>query len=318
MTESPDTTPPERPPVETESTTHLAEGVAAQVAGGLAIDAAVGGLDASTPEAKPEAMDDEAYARLAERVRGAITNEWDDTAGLNEQVNLGLPADGRPEVLGAGTSSIAVRSADGSVVRMTKSGLSGVRASEFVRDIARASEITRTLPGRWERVLRTLPEHGVVVSEFMEGVPLDVMRSAEREGISPEHITRLVQQLVAANKAGIALEYDPGNFYYDPVLGFGVIDVSLIPEGSRNPVLTIDGVLINVGKVLQRIGISATDKQSTRGTGYRNANFGVLTQYRNAVDALAAEVLDPETKGIAVAGIAEQLDTLTPKSSEQA
>jgi hypothetical protein len=103
-----------------------------------------------------------------------------------------------------------------------------------------------------EQIVAASYELGTTISEKMPGINLEGLDAITLAKITDEQLIALIETTQQAHNAKILLDLMPGNFLYDPVVGFGVIDYETfhpIFGGQQD----IADVVIWLGKTLEKV-----------------------------------------------------------------
>jgi len=96
-------------------------------------------------------------------------------------------------------------------------------------------------------------QRGLAIMDFVPGKPMSKISFSEQREIPIEHVKELVDKVVEVHNAGITLDHGPDNFFYDPTVGFGIVDYyggpvdgQIIKFGMHNlvhQIISLDKVL---------------------------------------------------------------------------
>lgn len=115
----------------------------------------------------------------------------------------------------------------------TTRGLTNLNPNpEVIRDILTTGIRSKGIP-HLEQIRAVSYEKGVVISELIPGKTVSTLTAEEREKITDEQLKTLVETFRLAREAGVVPELEnPDNMLYDPVEGFGIIDLDSVDNNK--------------------------------------------------------------------------------------
>jgi hypothetical protein len=168
-------------------------------------------------------------------------------------------------------------------------------------------------------VAATYEDGGMTVAAVMPGNELSKISREQISGITAEQVEELVGTIVAARAVGVGVDISKvGNFFYDRLEGFGIVDLHTLTEAKPNLAslpttlksfcLTLSNSIGGRKAVLESVQDYTDDAQQAA------ACLPLLMAYQKACDALPDSVLDEESK----AEIAKQVEVVRVRSIEYA
>jgi DNA-binding protein YbaB len=96
-------------------------------------------------------------------------------------------------------------------------------ASSQIEEYYHKMKIGQSIP-HFEQVVAYSAENGVVISELAKGKSIDEIGVSIYEQITNEQIEEILESLVLAAHNGVVIDEHPNNIFYDPTVGFTIID----------------------------------------------------------------------------------------------
>lgn len=198
---------------------------------------------------------------------------------LKEEISDPVDLINHPELLGAGVSSHAFAiQKDGKTYVVRVPAMGRVKPDTIERHLGVA--IKTQGMSHVEQIVAASYETGVTVAELMPGKTVGELTPDEMEAITPEQLAQLIRTVTQLQERGLVIDLNAGNILYDPVEGFGIIDIQepLIGAPKRNDTQELGIRLRTVIAIIMTSG--RTSDASLDSTGL--AKYSVELDYAKA------------------------------------
>lgn len=208
------------------------------------------------------------------------------------------PHRAHPGFLGAGRSAEAILLSQGGKDYVVRLSLSSKDSTAYnVDHKLRAGVRAKGIP-HLEQIVAASYEHDLTIAVRMQGTSFAVLSPQELDEVTEVQLAELITTVRSAAGAGLAIDYNPENFFYDREQGFGITDYE-----ARNPAVSRH----SIPELLTQAGEAIFIPESAEGYAHRqDGNRAILTVLHKYV-----HVLQDYTEGLpGVAGSIPQVEAM--------
>lgn len=204
-----------------------------------------------------------------------------DIAHLVGELSSANSQKNHPAYLGSGSNT--------SAFRITHEGKQhAVRVGEGAMGIDGRASVTARAKGvpHLEQVVAMSYDNRAVVTELMPGRELDKDTPIENmQHVTDQQLSDFVDTVIAANERGIDIDPKPTNIFYDPEVGFGIIDLN--PANGKTELGSTVGSmatsLSNTGFFGKRSINKTSPEAYAQDLEWNKVHLDVITRYKAAV-----------------------------------
>jgi hypothetical protein len=143
-----------------------------------------------------------------------------------------------------------------------------------------------------EQIVAASYEDGVTVAEKMPGKEIGDLSITDIVQITDRQLSELVDTLVSVHERGIEIDPKPSNIFYDPELGFGIVDYHSSKVAGKNSADQELGTIVgwmatdinNAGFYGKPYNPAKDVEDYARDVEFCRANLDVLNRYRTVVE----------------------------------
>jgi hypothetical protein len=162
-----------------------------------------------------------------------------------------------------------------------------------------------------EQIIAASYENGVTVAEKMPGKEIGDLTLADISHITDEQLSDLVDTVITASDHGISIDPKPSNIFYDPNVGFGIVDYHATSESNTREgkihgeeVGWMATVIDSAGLYGKPYNPSRTEADFAHELEFRSANLEVMKRFK----AVVAEKLDGELRDHVLEEVGEKIN----------